>query len=204
MGRYKNAVVTTAGQQMLADALNGAEIVFTAIKTSSDEFVELQGLTDLTNIRQSETPTSVKTVNDSQVELSARFTNENVTTAYNIHTVGIYAETKNVAESLFAVISALVPDQMPAADSYAPTALIFEIPMSIQNADTINLTVTDAGLVNVETFKQHIKDAEDVYTTIKSFLMCGTPITAQLRDTDGNYILDSNGNEILTERYYKR
>ena len=62
MGQYRSAVITDAGQALLADAISGSgTVTFSAVKTSSYAYPQgtnIAGLTDLQDIVQTVTPFS--------------------------------------------------------------------------------------------------------------------------------------------------
>ena len=96
MGQYRSAVITDAGQALLADAISeSGTVTFSAIKTSSYAYPQgtnIAGLTDLQDIVQTVTPFSVQVFNDTMLQVSARFDNSDVASAYLIQTLGAYAQ----------------------------------------------------------------------------------------------------------------
>lgn len=153
MGQYNGAVITTAGQAVLAQAIGGAELTITKVVTSATAIppgTDLTALTAIADVEQTAQPTSVQIFNDNIVQISTRFSNAGVAAAYLIQTLGVFGQVTGGAETLLAVSTAVTPDQMPAADAIAPSAFIYNIQLTVQSADQITVTVNDAGTPTVE------------------------------------------------------
>jgi hypothetical protein len=152
MGQYNGAVITTAGQVVLAQAIGGAELTITKVVTSATAIppgTDLTALTTIADVEQTEQPTSVQVFNDNIVQISTRFSNAGVSAAYLIQTLGVFGQVTGGAETLLAVSTAVTPDQMPAEDAIAPSAFIYNIQLTVQSADQITVTVNDAGTATV-------------------------------------------------------
>ena len=154
MGQYRSAVITDAGQALLADAISGSgTVTFSAIKTSSYAYPQgtnIAGLTDLQDIVQTVTPFSVQVFNDTMLQVSARFDNSDVASAYLIQTLGAYAQIGDNDPVLFAVVQANTPDQMPMQSPVSPSAFIYNIQITVQQASQITVTVNPAGTATVQ------------------------------------------------------
>lgn len=151
MGTYNRAVITNGGQSMIAQAVAGASLEFTTIKTSNYAYpagTNLATLTTINGIKQSKDITGAAVYNSRVIKISAAVDNTGISTAYTINTIGIYAKVGSGAESLFAVVTASAADTMPAYDS-KPYSYIYEINLTMQNAANVTVTVNAAGLVNV-------------------------------------------------------
>lgn len=151
MGTYNSAVITNGGQSMIAQAVAGASLEFTTIKTSNYAYpagTNLATLTTINGIKQSKDITSATVYNSRVIKISAAVDNTGISTAYTINAIGIYAKVGSSAESLFAVVTASAADTMPAY-SNKPYSYIYEINLTMQNAANMTVTVNAAGLVNV-------------------------------------------------------
>ena len=167
MGTYRSAIITAAGQNLVAESLTGGKaITFSNAKTSSYAYPEgtnLAELTDLQDIVQAEQPSMAQVINDNVVQVTARFSNENVESAYMIQTLGLYAKINDGDEVLFSVIQAITPDQMPAQNPVSPTAYIFNMQTAIQQASQVTVTVDPAGsatvqdIINLQQSKSYIQ-----------------------------------------------
>lgn len=152
MGVYNTTVITNAGQNLIASAIAGGQAInFTAVKTSTHVYpagTALQNLTSLSDVKQTVAPTSVDVYNNNVVQISARVPNTGIATAYLINTIGLFGSAGG-AETLIAVLTAQTPDEVPAFDAEAPAAFIFNIQMTIQNADEVVFEVNDTGTATV-------------------------------------------------------
>ena len=152
MGVYNATVITNAGQNLIASAIAGGQAInFTAVKTSTHVYpagTALQNLTSLSDVKQTVAPTSVDVYNNNVVQISARVPNTGIATAYLINTIGLFGSAGG-AETLIAVLTAQTPDEVPAFDAEAPAAFIFNIQMTIQNADEVVFEVNDTGTATV-------------------------------------------------------
>ena len=152
MGVYNATVITNAGQNLIASAIAGGQAInFTAVKTSTHVYpagTALQNLTSLSDVKQTVAPTSVDVYNNNVVQVSARVPNTGIATAYLINTIGLFGSAGG-AETLIAVLTAQTPDEVPVFDAEAPAAFIFNIQMTIQNADEVVFEVNDTGTATV-------------------------------------------------------
>lgn len=168
MGVYGKAIITTAGRNLIAQALAGNESVrFTELKTSDYKYAStanLDALTDIPNVKQTTNITSALVTANSNVKVSAMIRNSGVTAAYYINTIGIYGNTPGFADTLIAVISAAAGDLVPAY-SGAPYSFVFDVNLIIQNASNLNVSVNDAGVATVADLNALWEKAYDVYIT---------------------------------------
>ena len=152
MGLYNGAVITSAGQNLLAQAISGTELTWTVMRASSvaiPEGTDLTTLTSLTGIEQTTGITDASVYGSNVVQVSARFSNTGIDTAYLMETIGIYGQVTGGSETLIAVMTAETPDEMPVYDQDSPSAFIFNVQMSVQNANTITMVVNDTGTATV-------------------------------------------------------
>ena len=152
MGLYNGAVITSAGQNLLAQAISGTELTWTAMRASSvaiPEGTDLTTLTALTGIKQTAVITDSSVYGSNVVQVSARFSNTGIDAAYLMETIGIYGQVTGGSETLIAVMTAETPDEMPVYDQDSPSAFIFNVQMSVQNANAITMVVNDTGTATV-------------------------------------------------------
>lgn len=169
MGAYKSAIITTAGQNLIAQALAGGSAVkFTALKTSNYSYpasTNFEALTSLQGVKQSTGITSAIVVNQTTVKISARVSNVGITSAYYINTIGVYAETDGITETLIAVVPASTADLVPAYSTGAPYSFIYDINLTIQNSTSLNVTINDSGVATVADLQHFYEKTYDVYVT---------------------------------------
>lgn len=154
MGVYKAAIVTESGQNLIAQALaNEKPLIFTSAKTSSYAYpvgTNVPALTGLQDVVQSVIPSDSKVLNSNVAQVSVRFDNDGIDQAYLIQTIGLYAKIEDGEETLFSVTQATTPDKMPVQSDVSPSAYIYNIQHTVQNASQITLTVNPAGTATVQ------------------------------------------------------
>lgn len=154
MGVYKAAIVTENGQNLIAQALaNEKPLIFTSAKTSSYSYpvgTNVPALTGLQDVVQSVIPSDSKVLNGNVAQVSVRFDNDGIDQAYLIQTIGLYAKIEDGAETLFSVTQATTPDEMPVQSDVSPSAYIYNIQHTVQNASQITLSVNPAGTATVQ------------------------------------------------------
>lgn len=151
MGKYNGAVITTAGESVIASALAGTELQWTVMRTSTTvvSTSSIKGLTSLTGVQQTANITNVSVYSNNVVQVSARFSNTGVAAEYSINTVGIYGKLAGGSETLIAVMKAVTADVMPIYDADSPSAFIFTNHLTVQDAASITMTVNDTGTATV-------------------------------------------------------
>jgi len=154
MGKYNGAVITAAGQNLIAQAISGSETVtWTTMQASSYAYpagTNLEALTALQDVEKTADITSAAVFSSNILQVSARLDNAGVTEPYLINTLGVFAQVGTAAAVLVAVITAVTPDQMPVEDVESPSAFIYNVQMTIQNANQLTITTNPAGTATVE------------------------------------------------------
>ena len=172
MGAYNSAVITNGGQSIVTQAVANKQVItFSSVKISSYAYPEgtnIAGLTDLQDIKQSKQPGAAEIFNETMIQVSARFGNEDVEAAYLIETIGIYAKLGDGEETLFAVIQAETPDQMPVSSEVSPSAFIYVMQITVQQASQISVTVSPAGLVNAEDLEELNQDIDSLKLRVET------------------------------------
>lgn len=164
MGKYNGAVITTAGQNVISQAISGTELTWLTMKTSSTAIpsgTNIEALTSLSGIEQTSNITDASVYGNNVIQLSARFSNTNISTAYYIQTVGIYGQLTGGNETLIAVMTAVTPDEMPVYDPDAPSAFIFNSQITVQNAESVTMTVNDTGTATVADLNRKLDKTGD-------------------------------------------
>lgn len=226
MGTYNSAVITTAGQSLLARAIaDNLPFYMTSAKTT--EYVVPTGtsaasLTELPNVKQSEDITSATVSGGNQVATSVRFDNTEITLNYSINTIGVYARVgTDTEETLLAVITAITADVMPSYSAANPVSYVYSINLAISNASNINIVVSPTGTVNVAEFtelKERVDEIIDsgsgLSTDAKSQLdnnMVGTldymltnsiDLLRLIKWNKGSYVDNANGAVVANQRFY--
>ena len=153
MGVYKKAIITEAGEALTARAVSGeAAIQFSHTKTSAHTYPDgtnLKKLTDLQEVKQTVIPSNIQIANDTLIIIRSMFDNSKITQEYLIQNVGIYA-SDGETEILFAICQATAPDQMPAFNGVAPSSFIYNVQISIAQAEELSISVNTAGAATVQ------------------------------------------------------
>ena len=156
MGVYKAAVVTEGGQSLIAQAFTSEKkLIFTSAKTSSHSYpagTNISALTGLQDVVKSVIPSGAKTIDGNVAQVTVRFDNDSIDQAYLIQTIGLYAKIEDGEETLFSVTQATVPDEMPVHSDVSPSAYIYNIQSTVQNASQITITVNPTGAASVQDF----------------------------------------------------
>lgn len=151
MGTYNSAVITNAGQAMIAQSFAGSDLRFTTVKTSAYVYpagTNFSELVTINSIKQSKGITGAAVYNSRVIKVSAMVDNAGIKTAYDINTIGVYASVGTDAEQLFAVITAIDADTMPAFNN-RPYSYIYELNLTVGSTENLTVTVNNAGFVNV-------------------------------------------------------
>lgn len=158
MGKYNSAIITTEGINMFASAIGGGDTVtFMTMQASSHAYPSTTDFMSLTSLQDVEATVNVNyagVYSNNIVQVSARFDNDGVSTAYLINTLGLFAKLGNGEPKLVAVVTAQTPDQMPVYDANNPSAFIYNLQCTVQNAGSMAISVNPAGTVTVEQFNE--------------------------------------------------
>ena len=160
MGKYNSAIITTEGINMFASAIGGGDTVtFMTMQASSHAYPSATDFMSLTSLQDVEATVNVNyagVYSNNIVQVSARFDNDGVSTAYLINTLGLFAKLGNGEPKLVAVVTAQTPDQMPVYDANNPSAFIYNLQCTVQNAGSMAISVNPAGTVTVEQFNEEM------------------------------------------------
>lgn len=160
MGKYNSAIITTEGINMFASAIGGGDTVtFMTMQASSHAYPSTTDFMSLTSLQDVESTVNVNyagVYNTNVVQVSARFDNDGVSTAYLINTLGLFAKLGTGEPKLVAVVTAVTPDQMPVYDANNPSAFIYNLQCTVQNAGSMAVSVNPAGTVTVEQFNEEM------------------------------------------------
>lgn len=189
-GIYNGAVVTDAGLSLFAQAVTAAEITWTKGVTSSYAIpagTNLQSLTSLQDVKQTADISYAMAVNGNVVQVSVRFTNEGVQTAYNINAIGIYAKVGNGSEVLAAVVKAQSPDQQSADSGSSIASHIFNVQMEFSNASQVTMNVVASGsatVADVASLRQELITQIDLKADKSVLQALDTPVQVSVAVND--------------------
>lgn len=153
MGQYNKAVLTTAGENLIARALAG-EIKLSITKAKTSDFAypdnaDLKRLTDMQGIRQTVCDPETVVFNETIIQTRVLFSNEDIASTYYIHNIGLYV-MDGTNEVLFSIVTAEMPDEMPQYNGVASTSYIYNIQNVVQDAPQLNITVNPSGTATIQ------------------------------------------------------
>ncbi len=172
MGAFNSAVITTKGQALLAKVVAGtADFTFTNIKVSADTLTgDLASKTSIGTVKQTSAVASVVRQNDSNVKVSASFTNSELTTGYYVRAIGLYATDPQDGEILYSISTAdestATADWMPPFNGIGSSSLEVCLVTAVSNADSVTVEVDPTAVATVS----QIIDLQDQIDTLGMFV----------------------------------
>ena len=181
MGKYNGSIVTSAGQSLIANAVaSNQKIIFTKLKASTHVYAsttDFEAMTSIADIVQSVDISYAGVYNNNVIQVSGRFTNTGVATAFAINTIGLYGKVGSGTETLVAVVTAVNADTMPVADPVSPTSIIYNIQMTVQNSGVMEVEVNDAGTINVHQFNDALYSTAAITVPTTGWTASGSQYT---------------------------
>ena len=168
MGAFKSAVITKKGQALLAKVVSGAtKLNFTNIKTSEQRLTgDVASLTGIGTIKQSTQVASVIRQNESNVKVSASFSNSGLSTGYYVRNIGLYATDPQEGEILYSVSVAdettATADWMPPFNGVGVSSLMVDLVTAVSNASSVNVTVDPTACATVSQIVNLQEQIDDV------------------------------------------
>ena len=160
MSKYNKTILTSAGLDLAARASSGkAKFTITRAATSTEKLAdksisELQQLTALPSLMQyGEINNVADSAQDKSIVIGTEliFNNKDLSTSYNINTIGLYAkEDGSDKEFLYALTTAVEPETMP--DFKDKVLFKFNLTMFVVvgQTDNVSVNVTQNGVVTQE------------------------------------------------------
>lgn len=173
MAKYQRIVTTKAGLQLLAAAVAGGTVTFTAVKTGSGTYTgteDLSAVSDLKSVQQTFSVSSVTKIG-TQVKLRSVLTNDDLAEGYDMTELGVYARNPETeTDILYAIIIAEsgLADYFPPYEQ-APSSITMEFFIELTAAENNVMFTAEAlegAFVLAESFNEHaasvihIKEAE--------------------------------------------
>lgn len=172
MGAFKSAVITKKGQALLAKVVAGtAKFNFTSIKTSENTLTgDLASKTGIGTIKQTADVASVIRQNDSNVKVSASFSNTNLNAGYYVRNIGLYATDPQEGEICYSISvadeSVATADWMPPFNGIGVSSLMVDLVTAVSNASSVNVTVDPTASATVA----QIIDLQSQIDDVRSFV----------------------------------
>jgi len=171
MSNFSNLITTAKGHELVTAILAGdiatePRTPFTRIVTSSAvyQLSELEGLTELSEIRQETLVGDVIRQNDTTLLIHGGINNNELTVGYRFNAVGVYFNDPSDSQEYLFGVSIFVPTpEAPHADFIPPfngsttTGMIFDLLVNVGNADNVSLEVNPAANVTILQLKNELE-----------------------------------------------
>ena len=167
MGAFKSAVITTKGQALLAKVIAGTtNLNFTQIKVSENVLSgDLASKTGIGTVKQSAAVASIIRQNNSNVKVSASFSNASLAAGYYVRNIGLYATDPQEGEILYSISvadeSEATADWMPPYNGIGVSSLMVDLVTAVSNASSVTVSVDPtacATVAQITTLQAEIDD----------------------------------------------
>lgn len=166
MAEFSKLVITNKGQALLAKMIAGSgNIEFTKISASSTAYTDaqLEGLTSLTNVKQTSLISKVTRTNEVAIKVEAAFTNTELTAGYYMKALGLYAVDPDAGEILYAVTRETSGNcYMPAYNGITVSGAYVQLVTTIGNAENVSLEVDQAAVATIGDIQELQKQIADL------------------------------------------
>lgn len=177
MGQYNKAIITAAGENLVARAVAGElKLNITKAKISDHRYpdgTDYKALTDMDGVKQVLDSPETKVLYNNMIQTRVLFSNEDIQAAYYIQNIGLYAKDGE-EEILFCIVTAETPDEMPKYNGVASTSYIYNIQNVVQDAAEINIEVVPSGTATIQDVMERVgatggNISETVIETLEPF-----------------------------------
>lgn len=166
MAEFSKLVITKNGQALLAKMIAGSgNIEFTKVSASSTAYTDtqLEGLTSLSNVKQTSLISKVTRTNEVAIKVEAAFTNTELTAGYYMKALGLYAVDPDVGEILYAVtIETSGNFYMPAYNGITVSGAYVQLVTTVGNAENVSLEVDAAAVATIGDIQELQKQIADL------------------------------------------
>lgn len=166
MAEFSKLVITNKGQALLAKMIAGSgNIEFTKISASSTAYTDaqLEGLTSLSNVKQTSLISKVTRTNEVAIKVEAAFTNTELTAGYYMKALGLYAVDPDAGEILYAVTRETSGNcYMPAYNGITVSGAYVQLVTTVGNAESVSLEVDQAAVATIGDIQELQKQIADL------------------------------------------
>ena len=153
MAKYNSLIITDAGREIIFAALAGNyRIQFTSMAFGAGEHADdenLAALTQLSDERQRADITDAVTQTANSVIVKANIDNSELQSGYRVREIGIFCQNADDAdptETLYAVITAEIPDYMPTpSQNSAPVMFAYQFGLGVSAASEVTIVAGGDG-----------------------------------------------------------
>lgn len=155
MAEFNKLTITNKGQALMAKLIAGKTTVeFTKVSSSTNVYTEAQilALTSLANIKQTVKISKITRTNNVAVQIEAAMENSNLTSGYDMNSIGLYAKDPDEGEILYAVASVATTDKgayMPPFNGLSVSGAFLKLTTTVSNSNNVSLTVDQAATATV-------------------------------------------------------
>ncbi len=161
MAEFSKLIITRKGQALIAKIIAGkGSMEFTRVSTSGAiyEQEELEGLTALSDIKQTSLISKIVRSNEVAVKIDTAFQNRDLTAGYYMRTLGLYAADPEEGEILYAVTTETSGNcYMPPYNGVTVSGAYVQLITTVGNADSVSLKVDAAATATIG----NIRDLRD-------------------------------------------
>lgn len=166
MAEFSKLVITNKGQALLAKMIAGSgNIEFTKISASSTAYTDaqLEGLTSLSNVKQTSLISKVTRTNEVAIKVEAAFTNTELKAGYYMKALGLYAVDPDAGEILYAVTRETSGNcYMPAYNGITVSGAYVQLVTTVGNAENVSLEVDQAAVATIGDIQELQKQIADL------------------------------------------
>ena len=158
MAKWKSAVITDLGKELMAKVLSGSEIEFTTIKTSDHKYsndVNLSKVISIPSIKQEKLIDNIEVINKNTVSIYSNFSNKDLTEGYEVRVVGLYAkDPESDSEILYSLTTTDRPDYLPSFNGVTLSSIDYKFVTAVGNAENVILDIIDGSRVTQQQFQE--------------------------------------------------
>ena len=158
MAKWKSAVITDLGKELMAKVLSGSEIEFTKIKTSDHKYsndIDLSKVISIPSIKQEKLIDNIEVINKNTVSIYSNFSNKDLTEGYEVRVVGLYAkDPESDSEILYSLTTTDRPDYLPSFNGVTLSSIDYKFVTAVGNAENVILDITDGSTVTQQQFQE--------------------------------------------------
>lgn len=183
----ENLVITNQGKELVAKMIEGTEsATFTKVSASDHDYsnVNLQELTELTDVRQTVFVSSINRIDTALVEILAAMDNRELQEGYYSRAVGVFAEDGNGTEILFGVsIETENPFYLPKFGGKTTSSVTYRFNIKVDNSEQVEIKLNPGAYPTVEQF-------QSLQTAVS------THINSKVTDENGAHGFRCSGEEL--------
>ena len=160
---WESAVLTNAGRDLLAQWATGGELTIDKAACGQGTVNEayLMGQTQL--VAQKKLLSIVRRANVAQgVQLQLQCTNKDVSAAFTINQIGVWAHLDNGASVMIAIYQDSTGVLVPTAAEMADYVFTFYATLQMSNTGELTVTIDSSALVSMETFGSLEGEVDDI------------------------------------------